>query len=335
MLLTEIHNATHIDPWFLSQIEELVLKEKEFSKKDLSQLLKEELYHFKQLGFSDAQLGKLIGCNNEEALKAKREELNIFPVYKRIDSCGAEFSTPTAYLYSTYEEECEARPSSQPKVLILGSGPSRIGQGIEFDYSCVHAIQALKELGYETLIVNCNPETVSTDYDCADKLYFSPLAAEDILAIIEIEKPIGVVVQYGGQTPLNLAPALVKAGVPILGMTSTLIEQTEDRAQFQQFLHTLGLKQPNNITIHSLEEGADAAGHIGYPLIVRPSFVLGGRAMAIVFHQEELEISLQDAFQLDPKKPVLLEHFLIDAIEVDIDAICDGTEVFVPELWNT
>lgn len=333
MPLTEIHNATHIDPWFLSQIEELVLKEKAFSKKDLNQLSKEELYHFKQLGFSDAQLGKLIGCN-EEALKAKREAMQIFPVYKRIDSCGAEFSTSIAYLYSTYEEECEARPSNQPKVLILGSGPSRIGQGIEFDYSCVHAIQALKELGYETLIVNCNPETVSTDYDCADKLYLEPLTAEDILAIIEIEKPLGVVVQYGGQTPLNLAPALVKAGVPILGMTSTLIAQTEDRAQFRQFLHSLGLKQPNNITIHSPEAGADAAGHIGYPLIVRPSFVLGGRAMAIVFRPEELETSLQDAFQLNPKKPVLLEHFLIDAIEVDIDAICDGTEVFVPGIME-
>lgn len=333
MPLGEIHNETNIDPWFLSQIEELVLKEKEFSKKDLGELSMEELYHFKQLGFSDAQLGKLIGCS-EEAIKIKREEMKIFPIYKRIDSCGAEFSTSIAYLYSGYEEECEARPSNQPKVLILGSGPSRIGQGIEFDYSCVHAIQSLKELGYETLIVNCNPETISTDYDCADKLYFAPLTAEDVLAIIALEKPIGVVVQYGGQTPLNLAPVLTKAGVPILGMTSTLIEQTEDRAQFQQFLNTLGLKQPNNITVHSLEEGVAAASSIGYPLIVRPSFVLGGRAMSIVFHEEELEKSLQDAFQAGSDKPILLEHFLTDAIEVDIDAICDGKEVFIPGIME-
>jgi carbamoyl-phosphate synthase large subunit len=334
MPLAEIHNDTAIDPWFLSQIQGLVLREKEFSKKELNRLSKEELYSFKQLGFSDAHLGKLMGCS-EETIRGKREELKIFPVYKRIDSCGAEFSTSMAYLYSTYEEECEARPSNQPKVLILGSGPSRIGQGIEFDYSCVHAIQALKDLcgqalSYETLIINCNPETVSTDYDCADKLYFAPLTAEDVLAVIALEKPIGVIVQYGGQTPLNLAPALAKSGVPILGMTPALIEQMEDRAQFQQFIHTLGLKQPHNITIHSLEEGAAAAAHIGYPLIVRPSFVLGGRAMAIVFHQGELEASLQDAFQAAPEKSVLLEHFLIDAIEVDIDAICDGKEVFIP-----
>ncbi len=331
MPLLEIHNETHIDPWFLSQIQELVLKEKEFSKKDFNNLSKDELYHFKQLGFSDAQLSSLIGCT-EEAILAKREELKIFPTYKRIDSCGAEFSTSIASLYSTYENECEARPSHQPKVLILGSGPCRIGQGIEFDYSCVHAIQALKEMGYETLIINCNPETVSTDYDCADKLYFAPLTKEEVLAIIALEKPMGVIVQYGGQTPLNLAPALTKAGVPILGITSTLIEQTEDRAQFQQFLNTLSLKQPNNITIHSLKEGVSAASSIGYPLIVRPSFVLGGRAMSIVFHEEELEKSLQEAFQVGSDKPVLLEHFLIEAIEVDIDAICDGEDVFIPAI---
>jgi carbamoyl-phosphate synthase large subunit len=331
--LPEIHDATAIDPWFLNQIEELTLKEKEFSKKSLSRLSKEELYHFKQLGFSDAHLGKLIGCS-EETIKAKRDELKIFPVYKRIDSCGAEFFTSIAYLYSTYEEECEARPSDKPKILILGSGPSRIGQGIEFDYSCVHAIQAFKELGFETLIVNCNPETVSTDLTCADKLYFSPLTVEDILAINAIEKPAGVVVQYGGQTPLNLTSALTKAGVPILGMTSTLIDQTEDRAKFQQFLHTLGLMQPSNIIIHSFEEGTAAAAEIGYPLIVRPSFVLGGRAMAIAFREEELETILQDAFQASAQKPVLLEHFLIDAIEVDIDAICDGNEVFIPGIME-
>ena len=324
-----IHKDTRIDPWFLNQIEGLVFFEKECSKLNLDKLSKEELHHYKRLGFSDAHLGKLLGCS-EEAIQGKRKELNVHPVYKRIDSCGGEFATSIAYLYSTYEEECEACPSEHPKVLILGSGPSRIGQGIEFDYSCVHAIQALKELGLETLMINCNPETVSTDYDCADKLYFAPLTKEDILAIIALEKPIGVMVQYGGQTPLNLAPALEKAGAYIFGISSSLIEQTEDRAHFQKFLHTLGLKQPNNITIHSIKEGAEAAQQIGYPLIIRPSFVLGGRAMAIVFHQRELEASLKEAFEAAPEKPVLLEHFLINAIEVDIDAICDGKEVFIP-----
>lgn len=325
--LEEINSLTHIDPWFLGQIEELVLKEKEW---ELSQ---ENLLSFKKWGFSDAQLGKLAGCS-EEMIRLKRSEWGISPVYKRIDSCAAEFPTSMAYLYSTYEEECEAEPTSKPKMLILGSGPSRIGQGIEFDYSCVHAIQTFKELGYETLIANCNPETVSTDYDCADKLYFTPLTAEDVLSIIAKEKPLGVVLQYGGQTPLNLATALEKAGAQILGMTPTIIEKTEDRAQFQEFLHTLGLAQPENITVHSLDEGVAAASQIGFPIIVRPSFVLGGRAMAIVFHSKELEAKLQEAFGAAPGKPVLIERFLTDAVEVDIDAVCDGEEVFIPGIME-
>jgi len=281
MSLKEIHQATAIDPWFLSQIEELSLQKQ--TKKPV--------------------------------------------VYKRIDSCAAEFSTSMAYLYSSNEEECEARPSDRPKILILGSGPSRIGQGIEFDYCCVHAIETFKELGYETLIVNCNPETVSTDLTCADKLYLSPLTMEDILPICALEKPVGVVVQYGGQTPLNLAPALAKAGIPLLGMTAPLIELTEDRAQFQQFLQTLGLKQPKNISIHSLDEAE-------YPLIVRPSFVLGGRAMTIVSKPEDLKTCLQNAFEAAPGKPILVEQYLIDAIEVDIDAVSDGEEVFIPGIME-
>jgi carbamoyl-phosphate synthase large subunit len=322
MSLTQVHHLTDIDPWFLSQIKELVGVEKKMEGK-------EDLHTLKKLGFSDAQIGSFSGYSEEE-IRAKRKQWGIVPSFKRIDSCAAEFATSIAYLYSSYEEECEAHPTDRPKMMILGSGPSRIGQGIEFDYSCVHAIQALKEEGYETIIVNCNPETVSTDYDCADKLYCAPLTAEDILAIVDVEKPLGVIVQYGGQTPLNLTGPLVKAGVPLLGMTPELIEKTEDRASFKQFLNTLGLKQPENIIVHSLEEGLSAGKQIGYPLIVRPSFVLGGRAMAIVNQEDELENCLLEGFSACPEKPVLLEHFLIDATEVDIDAICDGIDVYIP-----
>ena len=326
MSLEQVNHLTHIDPWYLSQIKALVETEEKIAQGNLG---KEDLYAFKRLGFSDAQIGLLSGCS-EEKIRAKRKEWGIIPVYKRIDSCAAEFATSIAYLYSSYEEECEANPTDQPKMMILGSGPSRIAQGIEFDYSCVHAIQTLKEDGYQTIIVNCNPETVSTDYDCADKLYCAPLTAEDILAIVDRETPMGVIIQYGGQTPLNLAAALTKSGVPLLGITLELIEKTEDRASFKQFLSSLELKQPENEIVHSLEEGALAAKQIGYPLIVRPSFVLGGRAMAIVFHPNELEKTLTEAFLVAPEKPVLLERFLIEAIEVDIDAICDGHDVFIP-----
>jgi carbamoyl-phosphate synthase large subunit len=314
MPLKEIHKQTDIDPWFLDQIQELVMAEKET-----------DLLTLKRLGYSDALIAGFFGCTEEE-IRAKRKKEGIVPVYKRIDSCAAEFATSVAYLYSCYEEECEAKPSKKPKMMILGSGPSRIGQGIEFDYSCVHAIQALKEEGFETIIVNCNPETVSTDYDCADKLYCSPLTAEDILDIVDVEKPQGVLVQYGGQTPLNLTAPLLKAGVPLLGMTLDLIDKTEDRASFKEFLTKLGLKQPENAIIHSIEEPVQ----MGFPLIVRPSFVLGGRAMAIAMKEDELNGCLLDAFAASPDKPVLVERFLIDATEVDIDAICDGKDVFIP-----
>jgi carbamoyl-phosphate synthase large subunit len=326
MSVEELHGLTDIDPWFLTQIEDLVEEEKKIAK---SLLTKEELYEFKRFGFSDAQIGGILKLSEEE-IRMKRKQLGIIPVYKRIDSCAAEFATSIAYLYSTYEEECEAKPTLLPKIMILGSGPCRIAQGIEFDYSCVHAIQAFKEEGYETIIVNCNPETISTDYDCADKLYFSPLTVEDILAIVDKENPVGVVLQYGGQTPLNLAAALTKAGVPLLGITLDLIEKTEDRSSFKQFLKDLNLKQPGNAIIHSLEEGIKAVEQIGYPLIVRPSFVLGGRAMAIVFQAGDFEKTLKEAFLAAPGKPVLLERFLVDATEVDVDAICDGQDVFIP-----
>ncbi len=331
--LQEIHQLTAIDPWFLHQIELLVAEEKRLAGKNLGDLTRDELCSLKRLGFSDLQLSAHLGCE-EVSVRAKREELGITPAYKRVDSCAAEFATSIAYLYSTYDEECEAAPSMRAKVLILSSGPTRIGQGSEFDYSCVHAIGALKEDGFETVIVNCNPETVSTDYDCADKLYCSPLTAEEILAIVAVEKPIGVVVQYGGQTPLNLVPALVEGGVKLLGITSTLIEETEDRAGFSQFLHHLGLQQPESTTVHTLDEGVAAADRLGYPLIVRPSFVLGGRGMAIISEKRELEESLKCAFHAASDRPVLLERFLIDAIEVDIDAISDGEEVFIPGIME-
>jgi len=322
MSLSEIHQLTHIDPWFLHQIGNLVAKEKMIGNQ-------ENLLALKQSGFSDLQIAAF--SNQTEAeIRLKRKEWGIAPVYKRVDSCAAEFATSVAYLYSSYEEECESHPTDRPKMIILGSGPSRIGQGIEFDYGCVHAIQALKMEGYETIMINCNPETISTDYNCADKLYCSPMTAEDVLGIIDKELPDAVLVQYGGQTPLNLTQSLASAGVPLLGVTTGLIETTEDRACFKQFLELLKLKQPANAMIHSMEEGLKAAKHMGYPLIVRPSFVLGGRAMSIVLQESELEQSLLEAFSASVDKPVLLEKFLMDAIEVDIDAISDGKEVYIP-----
>lgn len=326
MAVSHVHEATAIDPWFLTQIEELTQVEKQIPQ---GKMEPQELLKLKRLGFSDTQIGLLSG-QSEEDVRAKRKQWGIVPTYKRIDSCAAEFSTSIGYLYSSYEEECEARPTSRPKMMILGSGPSRIGQGIEFDYSCVHAIQTLQEQGYETIIVNCNPETVSTDYDCADKLYCSPVTAEDVLAIIDVEKPVAVLVQYGGQTPLNLTGPLAKAGVPLLGITPELIEQTEDRASFSQFIHDQCLRQPNSQIISSLNEGLAAGRKLGYPLIIRPSFVLGGRAMSIAMQESELENCLIEAFAASKDTPVLLEQFLMDATEVDIDAISDGTEVYIP-----
>ncbi len=328
MSLSTINQLTHIDPWFLHQIEQLVDEEKQIAT---SLFNKENLLAFKKRGFSDMEIAAF-SHKTEEEIKSKRTQWNMIPVYKRIDSCAAEFATSTACLYSSYEEECESCPTDRPKMVILGGGPARIGQSIEFDYSCVHAIQTLKEEGYETIMVNCNPETVSTDYDCADKLYFSPLTAEDVLSIIDLEQPQGVLLQYGGQTALNLTPSLAKAEAPLLGLTTELIEKTEDRGNFKEFLESLGLKQPTNCIIHSMGEGIDAAKQLSYPLIVRPSFVLGGKSMTIVMEETELEQSLLDAFVVSSDKSVLLENFLIDATEVDIDAICDGKDVYIPSI---
>lgn len=333
MSCAEVQSYTGIDLWFLYQILELVLAEQSLADKTLETMGKDELYFYKQMGFSDQQLGQCLKVSSA-AVAQQRKAMGVIPIYKRVDSCAAEFTTAISYLYGTYEEECEAHPSDNPKIMILGSGPSRIGQGIEFDYCCVHAIQALKEMGYETLIINCNPETVSTDYDCADKLYLSPLTAEDIMAIVDLEEPQAVLVQYGGQTPLNLAIALAQAGVPLAGMSAQLIAQTEDRTQFQSFLKDLGLKQPDNRTSDSFACALNCAQEIGYPLIVRPSYVLGGRAMAIVHEQQALDKCLQEAFQASQGKSVLIEHFLGAAIEVDIDAICDGETVFIPAIME-
>jgi len=321
--LQEIQQLTQIDPWFLHQIERLIdaeQMEKPFTK--------ERLYAQKRLGFSDEHIAFCTG-QAEEEIRIQRKKWGIIPSYKRVDLCAAEFPTSMAYLYASYEEECEAFPTPRPKILIVGSGPSRIGQGIEFDYSCVHAIQTLKEEGYEALIVNCNPETISTDYTCADKLYLAPLTAEDILDIVDCEKPTGVLLQYGGQTSLNLAEGLMQENVPLLGITHQLIEQTEDRSNFQQFLHRIGLKQPKNRIIHSLNEGRVAAEAIGFPLIVRPSFFLGGQAIAILSHLQELMNFLEEVFSIS-SKPVLIEHCLSDATEVDVDLVCDGVDVYIP-----
>jgi carbamoyl-phosphate synthase large subunit len=262
-------------------------------------------------------------------VRAHRHELGIRPVYKRVDTCAAEFSTKTAYMYSTYEDECEAEPTDRRKVMVLGGGPNRIGQGIEFDYCCVHAAMALREDGYETIMVNCNPETVSTDYDTSDRLYFEPLTLEDVLEIVHVEKPFGVIVQYGGQTPLKLARDLEKNGVPIIGTTPDMIDMAEDRERFQQMLHRLNLKQPPNRTARTDAEAIKAAEEIGYPLVVRPSYVLGGRAMEIVHEQRDLERYMREAVRVSNDSPVLLDRFLNDAIEVDVDALCDGTDVVI------
>ena len=275
MTLEEMHEASKIDPWFLAQIEDLVITEKSLSTKTLSTLKEGELYKLKRKGFSDIRMAKLLDTSESEVRNVRHKQ-NIRPVYKRIDSCAAEFSSDTAYLYSTYEEECEARVSDKEKIIILGGGPNRIGQGIEFDYCCVHAALALREDGYETIMINCNPETVSTDFDTSDRLYFESLTLEDVLEIVHIEKPKGVIVQYGGQTPLKLARALEAAGVPIIGTSPDSIDLAEDRERFQKLLERLNLKQPPNATARSVEQAINAAKELGYPLVVRPSYVLGG-----------------------------------------------------------
>ncbi len=328
LTLTEVQSLTGIDPWFLAQIFELVVTEEEIGQRKLPDLDQEALWHFKRDGFSDIRLATLLNVS-EEQLRARRHELGVRPVYKRVDSCAGEFATPTAYLYSTYEEECEADPEPVDKVVVLGGGPNRIGQGIEFDYCCVHAAMALRQDGYQTIMINCNPETVSTDYDTSDRLYFESLTLEDVLEICAVEKPTGLIVQYGGQTPLKLARGLAKAGVPILGTSPESIHQAEDREHFQELINDLGLLQPPNRTAMAELQALDRAEDIGYPLVVRPSYVLGGRAMEIVHSREELERYLRDAFQVSNESPILLDRFLSDAVEVDVDAVCDGSEVVI------
>ncbi|MBI5330664.1 MAG: carbamoyl-phosphate synthase large subunit [Betaproteobacteria bacterium] len=328
MAFDEIHAISHIDPWFLAQIEDLVRQEQAIQGKKLVDLSRDHLTTLKRNGFSDRRLATLLGCTQHE-IRARRWAQGINPVYKRVDTCAAEFATSTAYLYSTYEEECEAQPSDKKKIMVLGGGPNRIGQGIEFDYCCVHAALALREDGYETIMVNCNPETVSTDYDTSDRLYFEPLTLEDVLEIVRIEKPVGGIVQYGGQTPLKLARDLEKNGVPIIGTTPDMIDAAEDRERFQKMLHQLGLLQPPNRTARTEPDAIRLAAEIGYPLVVRPSYVLGGRAMEIVREEADLQRYMREAVKVSNDSPVLLDRFLNDAIEVDVDALSDGEQVLI------
>jgi len=328
MSIDEIYGLTGIDPWFLVQIEDIIEEEQVVSNMIRSDLTSEAVRRLKRKGFSDHRLASLLDLSEKE-VRNIRQDFGIRPVYKRVDTCAAEFSTATAYMYSSYEEECEAQTSDREKIVVIGGGPNRIGQGIEFDYCCVHAALAMREDGYETIMINCNPETVSTDYDTSDRLYFESITLEDVLEIIELEKPKGVIVHYGGQTPLKLARGLEDAGVPIIGTSPDAIDRAEDRERFQQMIQRLGLKQPNNATVRSLEEGIVAANEIGYPLVVRPSYVLGGRAMEIVYKEDELVRYMKDAVQVSNDSPVLLDHFLNSAIEVDIDAISDGKQVVI------
>ncbi|AOY01767.1 carbamoyl-phosphate synthase large subunit [Jeongeupia sp. USM3] len=324
----EVFNLSKIDPWFLAQIEEIVLLENGLRGRSVDSLEYTELRKLKRKGFSDRRLGALLGCD-QNAVRRHRHGLGIRPVYKRVDTCAAEFATDTAYMYSTYEDECESLPTSARKIMVLGGGPNRIGQGIEFDYCCVHAALALREDGYETIMVNCNPETVSTDYDTSDRLYFESLTLEDVLEIVAVEKPVGVIVQYGGQTPLKLARALEANGVPIIGTSPDMIDAAEDRERFQQLLKDLGLRQPPNATARTEQDALHLARELGYPLVVRPSYVLGGRAMQIVHSEEDLARYMREAVKVSNDSPVLLDRFLNDAIEVDVDAICDGEAVLV------
>ena len=329
--LEEVHHFTKIDPWFLAQIQEIVQIElaldahtARHGARALEALDAATLRTLKRKGFSDRRLAKLL-ASTEEAVRSHRHALGIRPVYKRVDTCAAEFASHTAYLYSTYEDECEAEPSQRRKIVVLGGGPNRIGQGIEFDYCCVHAALALREDGFETIMVNCNPETVSTDYDTSDRLYFEPLTLEDVLEIVAKERPEGVIVQYGGQTPLKLALGLERAGVPIIGTSPDMIDAAEDRERFQQMLHRLGLKQPPNATARTDAEAMDKAAELGYPLVVRPSYVLGGRAMEIVHEPRDLERYMREAVKVSNDSPVLLDRFLNDAIECDVDCVRDAS----------
>jgi len=328
MGVDELYEISGIDSWFLVQIRELVEIEAEVKAQCLNALDGERLRRLKRKGFSDRRLAMLVGAT-EQQLRERRWAAGVRPVFKRVDTCAAEFATGTAYLYSTYEEECEAQPSERDKIMVLGGGPNRIGQGIEFDYCCVHAAFAMREDGYETIMVNCNPETVSTDYDTSDRLYFEPLTLEDVLEIVNKERPLGIIVQYGGQTPLKLARALEAAGAPIIGTSPDSIDAAEDRQRFQVMLNDLGLRQPPNRTATNAEQAVSLAAEIGYPLVVRPSYVLGGRAMEIVYGEEDLLRYMREAVKVSNESPVLLDRFLDDAIEVDVDAVCDGREVMI------
>jgi carbamoyl-phosphate synthase large subunit len=326
--LEEVHELTRIDPWFLAQIKEIVDIEMELDDRKLAEIDAGPMRELKRKGFSDRRLAHLFKTREDE-VRARRHELEVRPVFKRVDTCAAEFATATAYMYSTYEEECEAQPTDRKKIIVLGGGPNRIGQGIEFDYCCVHAALALREDGFETIMINCNPETVSTDYDTSDRLYFEPVTLEDVLEIVHVEKPTGVIVQYGGQTPLKLARDLEANGVPIIGTSPDSIDMAEDRERFQRLLNRLKLRQPPNRTARSAQKALALAEEIGYPLVVRPSYVLGGRAMEIVYQQSDLERYMREAVKVSNDSPVLLDHFLNDATEVDVDAVCDGDEVII------
>ena len=333
MTLDEVHQMTDIDMWFLVQIKELIDIEKRVAQVKLEDITKEEMLFLKKKGFSDKRLASVLGVK-EADVRRRRHALDVHPVYKRVDTCAAEFETRTAYMYSTYQDECEAMPTDRRKIMVLGGGPNRIGQGIEFDYCCVHAAMALREDGYETIMVNCNPETVSTDYDTSDRLYFEPVTLEDVLEICRIEKPEGVIVQYGGQTPLKICRALEAEGVRIVGTTTDAIDCAEDRERFQKLINELGLRQPPNATCHTQEAALEAAERIGYPIVVRPSYVLGGRAMDIVHNAKELTRYMHEAIVVSEDSPVLLDHFLDDAVEMDVDAVCDGNEVRIGGLMQ-
>ncbi|MBB6521204.1 carbamoyl-phosphate synthase large subunit [Pseudoteredinibacter isoporae] len=328
MSVDEVYEVSAIDPWFLVQIKDIIDTELALQSMPVSDIDADLMFRLKRKGFSDLRLADLLGVSQRK-VRAHRHGLGVHPVYKRVDTCAAEFSTSTAYMYSTYEEECEAQPSDKRKIMVLGGGPNRIGQGIEFDYCCVHAALAMREDGYETIMVNCNPETVSTDYDTSDRLYFEPVTLEDVLEIVHKENPEGVIVQFGGQTPLKLARALESAGVPIIGTAPEAIDRAEDRERFQQMIERLGLLQPSNAIVRSAEEAVREAENVGYPLVVRPSYVLGGRAMEIVYNESELRTYMREAVQVSEDAPVLLDHFLNSAIEVDIDAVSDGKQVVI------
>ena len=323
-----VHELSRIDPWFLAQVQQLVDLEAEVRQAGFTALDGDRLRALKRKGFADARLARLVG-RTEGELRVLRRQLGVRPVYKRVDTCAAEFATSTAYLYSTYEDECEAAPTQRRKIMILGGGPNRIGQGIEFDYCCVHAALALREDGYETIMVNCNPETVSTDYDTSDRLYFEPLTLEDVLEVIDLEKPVGVIVQYGGQTPLKLCRELEREGAPIIGTSPESIDIAEDRERFQRLVQALGLCQPANATARTEARALELAREVGFPLVVRPSYVLGGRAMEIVFNEDDLRSYMTDAMRVSNDSPVLLDRFLDDAVEVDVDAVCDGQQVLI------